>query len=104
MANEGYSPEGIYPFAQALVRTLWKEKGYNEVATASRTPSRTCSWSAGKRPGRGGQSLSRHTPRKRFRTACKTLCRERLSSLQGPGRSTREPRSIAATGVGGLFR
>ena len=33
------------------------------------------------RPGRIGTSLSRHTLRKRFRTACKVLGRERLSSL-----------------------
>ena len=33
------------------------------------------------RPGRGSKPLSRHTLRKRYRTACKALGRERLESL-----------------------
>ena len=39
------------------------------------------SFVASMRPGRGGKTFSRHTLRKRFRTACKVLGIERLKSL-----------------------
>ena len=39
------------------------------------------SFVASMRPGRGGKVFSRHTLRKRFRTACKVLGPERLKSL-----------------------
>ena len=50
-----------------------------ERSTADDSPNKP--FVASLRPGREGTSLSRHTLRKRFRTACKVLGVERLNSL-----------------------
>ena len=55
--------------------TAWKKLRLDRGADADEA------FIASLRPGRIGTPLSRHTLRKRFRTACKVLGRERLVSL-----------------------
>jgi len=56
--------------------TAWKQERLRQGAGAAEA------FVASQRPGRtAGRPLSRHTLRKRFRTACKVLGRERLASL-----------------------
>jgi integrase len=55
---------------------VWKQERLRQGAGAEEA------FVASQRPGRAaGTPLSRHTLRKRFRTACKVLGRERLASL-----------------------
>jgi len=82
---------------------LWWDAGTLAALAASKTArlaqgaDYTDPFLASFRPGRGSVPLSRHTLRKRYRTACKVLGPERLESLTiHHGRHTLATRSREA--------